>query len=246
MLTEINPHIRAALEEGLGFPLDSFPRSGIDLRVSHARTDRPGNLLLAHRLPGCDGALATAIPRIAEAVRPLLTEMSSAELFSPLGVAELRRALSEEDGRAILEQPGLDYAIASPEAFRPAAAGHRTVLLTGRDIPSVREEFSLRMGERDADPPEGLAWAFVGCSGNERVSIAVIRWDEGATAHIAIAGTKEPFRGRGYGRAAVSAATEYILAQGRVPIYGTIRSNIAALRMIRPLGYRLAFETIGA
>ena len=246
MQIEINPHIRAALEESLGFPLEAFPRSGIDLRVSHARTDQPGNLLLAHRIPGGDGALATAIPRIAEAVRPLLAEMSSAELFSPLGVAELRRALSVEDGRAILDEPGLDYAIAAPEAFHPAAGGHRSMLLTARDIPSTREEFSLSMTDRDASPPEGLAWGFVGCSGAQRVSIAVIRWDEGATAHIAIAGTKEPFRGRGYGRAVVSAATEHILKQGRVPVYGTIRSNIAALRMIRPLGYRLGFETIGA
>jgi len=42
----------------------------------------------------------------------------------------------------------------------------------------------------------------------------------------------------------VSAATDAILAQGYAAQYGTVRANVPAVRMIRPLGYRLAYETL--
>ena len=214
--------------------------------MSPRRTDGPGNRLLAHRVADRNGALVTGIPRAVNALTPVLGGMSTTELFSPLGIAEIRRALPEQDGESLLQDGGLDYTIDVPENFRPAATGHEPQPLTAKDIPSATRDFGLRMSEADASPPEGRVWAFTCCDGGERVSIAVIRWEAEPIGTIAIAGTKPKYRQKGYGRAVVSAATEYILHQGHVASYGTVRGNLPALRMIRPLGYRLAYETLYA
>ena len=242
----MHDHVRRHLEASLGFSIESFPAIGVVVRASPKRTDSPGNRLLVHRIANQNGALATVVPRLLDTIAPAIGEMSSTELFSPLGIAELRRALSPEDRVGLLEEPGLDYTISGPQHFRSASTPHRSLPLMKKDIPAAREDFRLRMSQRDESPPENLVWAFVCCHGRKRVAIAVIRWEEGLIGTISIAGTKERYRRQGYGRAVVSAATEYILRQGRVPIYGTVRSNVPALRMIRPLGFRLAYETIWA
>ncbi len=235
-------HIKAHLESKLGFPLSSFPETGIDVRVSPRRTDRPRNRLVVHRIAAGAGVLATGIERMVDAVGPVLHDLSPAELFSPFGIAELRRAMPEADRDSLLEDPGMDYTISGPDGFRPAATGHATLLLTDEDIPSAVEDG----WESSASLPVGLARAFVCCHGDEWVSIAIIRWEKEPVGTIAIARTEDPYLRQGYGRAAVSAATEYILRQQRVASYGTVRGNIPALRMIRPLGYRLTYETIYA
>ena len=199
-----------------------------------------------HRDADRDGALATGIPRVVDGLTPVLGDMSTTELFSPLGIAEIRRALPGQDSESLLEDGGLDYTIDVPESFRPVAAGHEPQPLTAKDIPSASHDFSLRMSERDASPPDGRVWAFACYDGGDGVSIAVIRWEAEPVGTITIAGTKPRCRQKGYGRAVVSAATEYILQQGHVASYGTVRGNVPALRMIRPLGYKLAYESIYA
>jgi ribosomal protein S18 acetylase RimI-like enzyme len=242
----MDSRLREHLEWALGLPLDSFPPAGTRIRVSPNRTDAPRQRLCIHRLPGRDAALASGIRRVVDRLAPILEQMQPAEVFSPYGIAEIRRALGADDAGSLLAEPGLDYAITDRGAFRPATGAHEVVQLTARDIPATRKHFGLKMSDGDASPPEGVAWAFVSRERGEPASIAVIRWYEHALASISIAGTKEAYRGRGHGRAVVSAATDYILRQGRVATYGTVQSNVAAVRMIRPLGYRLAYETIYA
>lgn len=54
-----------------------------------------------------------------------------------------------------------------------------------------------------------------------------------------IAVTTEPaYRGRGYAKRVVSAATEYILSQGRIALYIHDRANIPSARVCRALGYQ--------
>ena len=177
---------------------------------------------------------------------PVLRGLQPAELFSPFGIDEIRRSLGEDRAASLLEEPGLEYAIAEGENVPPALGEHDTRQLAASDIALEKETFGLKMSDWDASPPEDKVWGFVSCDGQDWAAIAVIRWHEGAVGSISIAGTKPVYQRRNHGRAVVSAATDYILRHGRVATYGTVQSNLAAVRMIRPLGYELAHETIYA
>jgi len=50
--------------------------------------------------------------------------------------------------------------------------------------------------------------------------------------------TDPPYRNRGMGRSAVSAATRHVLATGRVPLYITDKGNAASLALCQSLGYQ--------
>jgi RimJ/RimL family protein N-acetyltransferase len=52
-------------------------------------------------------------------------------------------------------------------------------------------------------------------------------------------------RGQGYGLAAVSAATEWILGEGEVAVYGAYADNIASLRIARRLGFQFLQQEMG-
>ena len=49
--------------------------------------------------------------------------------------------------------------------------------------------------------------------------------------------TEAAYRGRGFAREVVSAATAHILEHGRVPLYIHDRSNLASGKVCRSLGY---------
>jgi GNAT superfamily N-acetyltransferase len=49
--------------------------------------------------------------------------------------------------------------------------------------------------------------------------------------------TEAPYRGHGYAKHVVSAATEYALSQGRTALYVHDRTNLASSRVCRGLGY---------
>jgi predicted GNAT family acetyltransferase len=49
--------------------------------------------------------------------------------------------------------------------------------------------------------------------------------------------THPDFRRRGFGKAVVSAMTEALLKQGRIPVYRCSEDNIASLRLAQSVGY---------
>lgn len=76
-----------------------------------------------------------------------------------------------------------------------------------------------------------------GCFADDRlVSAASYEIWGDAIAHVGVA-TAPPFRGRGFGRAAATAATADALRQGLVPQWRTLASNIASVRMGQAIGY---------
>ncbi len=89
----MDPRLHNGLEKWLGQPLTAFPSSGIRLVESAARSE-PHNQFLAVRLPDCPGVLATGTARALHAVEPVIARMDPLELLSPLGIAEIRRALA--------------------------------------------------------------------------------------------------------------------------------------------------------
>ncbi len=179
------------------------------------------------------------------------------EVFSPLGLAELRRAMAPEDAESLAH--GLDYVLGDMRKFRPAETPHKPVALTKKDIPP--EQFELRMSERR--PPAGakeedFVWAFacrhddegaeateLALFGPRCASIAIVIWQSADVASFGV-WTEETYRGRRYALAAMSAATEFVLEQGAVAMYGAYTSNVPSLRIPRRLGFMYAWQTIWA
>jgi len=80
--------------------------------------------------------------------------------------------------------------------------------------------------------------AFAVFAGDTRVSTATVV-DQGRASFRAIgANTKPNYRGRGYAKACVSAATRYALEHGTFPLYNTEANNAASLAVARAVGYR--------
>ncbi len=69
-------------------------------------------------------------------------------------------------------------------------------------------------------------------------------WRDGPVATFGV-GTEESCRGEGFGLAAVSATTKWILEQGEVAVYGAYADNIASLRIARRLGFTILQQEMG-
>jgi RimJ/RimL family protein N-acetyltransferase len=251
----LDHRVRSHLESHLGFTLASFPSSGIEVRESSQRTDERESRLSIIGIGMA--ALATGIPRIVASVSPVVQSMTTRELFSPLGLAELRRAMEPEDAESLAH--GLDYVLTSIRDLRPAETAHAAVALTKKDIP--REQYEMRLSERRPPNEAGeqdFIWAFacrhddenaeapeLALFGPRCASIAIVIWK---TRDLAAYGVwaEEGYRRRGYALAAVSAATRFVLEKGAVAAYGAHVTNIPSLRIARRLGYTFGWQTIWA
>ncbi len=252
----MDDRLRAWLEARMGLPLGAFPDDGVAVRVSPARSDEPRNRLEVRQVVG-RGVLATGIPRVVEALSACLSAMSAWELFSPPGLAEVRRALNPGDAQSLDHIHGLDLALTGHEGFRPARTPHKPVALHKKDIPA--EQYALRMGERRPSEKDDFTWAYacyhddpaappteLAAFGPRCASIAIVIWEGSEEIAVFGVGTEEAFRGQGYGLAAVSAATQWVLDQGAVACYGAYADNTPSLRLARRLGYQLFSRSLGA
>jgi GNAT superfamily N-acetyltransferase len=75
------------------------------------------------------------------------------------------------------------------------------------------------------------------------VSYAALKLKTDAIWEIAVA-TEADYRGRGYARDAVSAASAYSLERGRLPIYLHDRDNTTSAFVARAVGYQLYCEVV--
>jgi GNAT superfamily N-acetyltransferase len=75
------------------------------------------------------------------------------------------------------------------------------------------------------------------------ISWAALKLKSDAVWEIAVA-TEADYRGRGFARDVVSAATTYVLDHGRVPIYIHDRDNSTSAFVARALGYQIYAETV--
>lgn len=244
------------IEKVAGFPLQTFPDEGVCVRVSNARTDEPKNRLLAQRVTGHNGVLVTGIPRVVKAVSDCTESMTVWELFSPLGLAEIKRSLPPADAECLDETYSQNFFLIGNEEFRPVSSQHKVAVLRKKDIPS--KQYDLRMGERRSSETGDFILAFA-CYHNEPnipatwlpewgplcASVAVIIWKDDGVAEFGV-GTEELLRGQGYAIAVVSAATQWILGQDAVAWYGSYSNNIPSLRIARRLGFSLVSQSFRA
>jgi len=214
---DLDERVRLHLERELGFSLDSFPRAGVEVRESPKRSDEEENRLSIIRIG--EGALATGIPRVVAAISPVIRSLTVEELFSPLGLAELRRAMAPEDAESL----------AMSERRPPAEAQQEDFVWA----------FACRHDDEDAEAAE------LALFGPRCASIAILIWRTEGLAGYGV-WTEEAYRGRGYALAVVSAAAQFILEHDAAAMYGAYTTNIPSLRIPRRLGFTYAWQTIWA
>jgi RimJ/RimL family protein N-acetyltransferase len=217
-------HICDFIELALGFSPRSFPKRGIEFRETPVRLDQPTDRMMLRRIGSA--ALATGIPRVLDAIGPVVRSMTLAELFSPLGVLELQRAM--RPGEADNLGQTFHYTMIDQREFRPWPGQERATCL----LPS---DFTVQRQDTDA---------FAVIEDGERVAITSICSPLPHYIYIGV-DTVEKRRQRGYGLAVVSATTDWILRQGAVAHYNTKLTNVASLRLARRLGFVLTSEVIG-
>jgi RimJ/RimL family protein N-acetyltransferase len=210
-----------AVELGCNASLLSEP--GLHILPSERRT-RPG--WGGYTVPIL--ALSTAAGGIVSA-RPDLLE----RVKSGLGPSLLDRPLSASEFTRLHQVARL----AIPYAY--SLSGH--VLYTDKDHFQPRPSRATRLERSD---PRGtdlrrrfdgeifVVWSIRG----EIASWSAIKLKSDDVWEIAVV-TEAPFRGQGLAKEVVSAATTYILEQGRLALYVHDRTNLASARVCRSLGY---------
>ncbi|MDY7011261.1 MAG: GNAT family N-acetyltransferase [Planctomycetota bacterium] len=232
----MDDRVRLFLEKDSGFALASFPTHGIEIRQSPARTDEPNNRVKIYRLG--NAALATGIPRAVYAIEPVIRSLDILELFSLIGLAELRRALGPEDAETLSN--GFDYTMTGLSDLRlPKLSPMPARLLELSDVPPEEAELSAPM------PQQKAVGAFAIYQDGRKASGSGIIWRSPALIEIVVS-TEQEYRGRGYALAVVAVAAQWILNRGAVAHYGAFTTNIPSLRIARRLGFTLAWQTIGA
>jgi hypothetical protein len=138
------------------------------------------------------------------------------------------------------------------ELLSPVASEHRgpCFVLPG-DLPSDARAREIEPGER-SDWPEVFPWlgheyeavAPVAIAFEGGAPVAICHSPRGKTADAAEAGveTREPFRRRGLGAAAVACWAQAIQRTGRLALYSTSWQNQASRRVARRLSGRLYGE----
>jgi ribosomal protein S18 acetylase RimI-like enzyme len=162
------------------------------------------------------------------------------DLFRPLVVL---RAASPPIASTLLARalaPGRPYLVIAPVAL---ATVTNTVLDTQeRSVNNIyeakRSSFKpivsvLVVGSRDAANKPRFV---IRSASNEIVAESGVNWqsDEFAEVYVAV---QSAARGRGLGRAVVSACTAYLLEAGLRPLFITDQDNAAAVRLCQALGY---------
>jgi GNAT superfamily N-acetyltransferase len=209
----------------LGCDLGLLHRPGLHVLASERRA-RPGwggytVPLIALSTPR--GGIVSCRPDLLDPVRRELA-MGPLALGEPLGEAEFER-LRRVVRRAVPYAYNLSGCVlyCDPAHFRPV----------------LNEAEPLRAGDpRGLDVRrrfDGEIFALRGARG-EIASWAAIKLKSDDVWEIAVV-TDSPYRGRGYAKKVVSAATEHILRCGRLALYVHDRTNHASARVCRSLGY---------
>lgn len=188
--------------------------------------DSQADLLPLRALKIGERAAVIARPDWVEGLRRIVSDLHPDLLFSSFGTYELSR-VTLRDGLGVWGPSW--YLFADEESFRPAD-GPRTVHLEPSEL-----------GGFDYDrfwhcSPDSLA-GFAIFDGDRLVALATVRdvgnpvWEIGMEVAI-------DAKGRGLGRAVVSAAARWILDNGRFVLATTAAFNVPSARTLRSVGLR--------
>jgi GNAT superfamily N-acetyltransferase len=161
--------------------------------------------------------------------RPDLVDAVRAEVTAEVGQGPLGEAAFERMRRIVRRSIPYAYSLSGFALFTDRQRFRPVVGLAERLLPTDQRGLDLRRrfdGEIFVVPGargEIAAWSAIKLKSDDVWEIAVV--------------TEAPYRGRGYARQVVSAATEHILQSGRVPLYVHDRANRASAKVCRSLGY---------
>jgi len=172
-----------------------------------------------------EGAAVISLPpERADSLRPLLPG-------APATPTDLAEAFKTPE-YTVIGPAFIGYAAEAPRPAHPVRA------LGERDGPAVEAlraacpaiEWEYGGSKVGVQPASGV---FVG---RDLVALAGYEIWGGTIAHIAVV-THPAFRGRGFGRSAVSHVAAAALAAGLVPQYRTLESNLPSMRVAATLGF---------
>ncbi len=131
-------------------------------------------------------------------------------LNSPARYAPLLHALFE-----VQSEEHLSLYVLRPSNFQPII----NVLVTQDKAPNGLPRFTIRDRENDV----------IGAS-------ATLNWQSPTYAEIGVA-TTPGYRRRGFGRSVVSSMVNYLLENGRTPLYVVAQNNEASMQLAESLGF---------
>ena len=174
------------------------------------------------------------------AARPDLVETLRTRLGSDVQLPHLDSAAFRRLWRAV--QRSLEHAFTlagdlraiEPSNFQPSPSMRRAELIAADD------PGALHLRTRFDGPIYGVR----GPRGR-LVSWAAVKLKSDSVWELAVA-TESDYRGRGYARDVVSAATQSVLEQGRLAIYIHDRDNTTSAFVARAVGYQLYAEIVFA
>jgi GNAT superfamily N-acetyltransferase len=211
----------------LGCPPERARRGGVTVLPTRERAYPVwhGYTLPIVGLSFAEGAVVSARPDLADRLR---TELGSDVRLPRLDAAAERRLL-----RAI--QRALPNAVTLCGDLRAADAGtFRTTDTADRArLVDRADPAALHLRSRF----DGELFGVRGPHGKV-VSWAALKLKTADVWELAVA-TDADYRGRGYARDVVAAATRFTLDQGRIPIYVHDRDNTTSAFVSRSLGYQL-------
>lgn len=220
--------IDAAWAAFFGVSPPAFLLPGIQVVAHHRLADYQGVWLFRHHASLCLSVPPDSVEGVQTTVRAHTVE----SLFSEGGVrALLGPRIERIVGPAY--QGYVERAVFRSEPHPGVRA------LSGADQPALQQLADAC--EVDAWEHAGITFDephVFGCFVNDRL-VAAARyrpaWEE--TAHIGVV-THPAYRGRGYGRAVVSAATAQALGAGFVVLYQTSLANTPSVALATGLGYQ--------
>lgn len=189
-------------------------------------------ILHAPIAPGCQRpSLLMAHPQLIEPLREVLAGLTAERLFEAATLEQLTRLVRAAFPDASIAPDGvlMTCRFVTPAAFQPFRGPE-----SARVEPLGRHGLSnLLLLSRYS----GGVYALRDEHG-QILSRAGIRQESASIWEIGVRTEAEHLRGRGLAKTVVTAATEAILAAGRVPLYVHSATNISSERVALALGYQ--------
>ncbi len=230
--------LAAHYAEMLGVPRHTFDQPGMSLTrfdTAYSTSSLFRNAaLIIHALTGPPGTRSCAVvahARLLESLRSLLAGLAVEQLFEASMLERLTRLVHAEFPGASISPGGL-LVIArfvSEETFCPFDGPERAHVQRLNEHTLSNLALLSRYG--------GGIYALCDAQ-SQIISRAGVHIESRYVAEIGVRTEVEALRGRGLAKTVVTAATEAILAAGRVPLYVHSATNVASQKVALALGYQ--------
>lgn len=213
------------LERRLGAPLSALGRDPTP--VLAVSPDAGGDSVPLRALRLGEGGVVVARPEWVDPLRERVSDLALDQLFTVFGAYEMAR-VTLPDGIAVW---GPNWNIfADAESLRPAE-GPRPRRLDADDF--ARVDFGVFWHCESAHPAAGF-----GVYEEDRLLALATATDEGDPVMEIGVDVAPGAQGRGLGRAVVSAAGRWIVAQGKIAMATVAPWNVPSTRNLRSVGLR--------